>query len=121
MKIFSLLTSAFIPPIPSKIFMTELERMVATRAIGASFISNVYSEISIDKIALEIANVHFQASNIGLFSVLLVVLYGQYKYNMGAQSAKFENIQIYTQYDKTIREILFIVFLVFTRDVQNAV
>jgi hypothetical protein len=120
MKLVSLLTTAFIPQIPTNLFMTELERMVAKRAIGASFVSNIYSEISLDRIALEFANWHFQASNIGLFSILLIVLYGQYKYNMGTQNAKFEKLSIYNKYERGIRELLFILFLVFTRDVNSA-
>ena len=121
MKVFSLLNTAFIPPIPTKLVMTELERVVATRAIGSSFFSNLYSEISIDRIALEITNMNFQSANIGVFSVLLIVIYGQYKYNMGQNHEKLGNIPIYNRYQRIIRELLFIIFLVFTRDVDNAI
>ena len=121
MKVFSLLNSAFIPPIPTKLIMTELERVVATRAISTSVISNLYSEISIDHIILELTNLNFQISNIGLFSILIIIIYGQYKYNMGQNHDKLENIPIYNRYQRIMREVLFIIFIVFTRDVNNAI
>jgi hypothetical protein len=107
--------------------MTNLERLVASRAIGSTFISNLSSEISFERIIIE--GTHFNLhSNTWILSIALIYMYGQFKFNEGLlkQSEieieiKLQNIQIYDYYEKIIRNILFIFFLIFTRDVQNAI
>jgi hypothetical protein len=99
--------------------MTNLERMVASRAIGSSFVSTLSSETSIDRIIFEITNFH-TGNNVWIFSVAAICLYGHYKYSQG-MNTKLKNINIYDKYSKSIRECLILIFLVFTRDVQNAI
>ena len=98
-------------------YMTNLERMVANRAIGSSIISTLSNEASIERYLLEFSNIH--SSNVWIFSIVGICLYGQYKYLQGTNT-KLVDIPIYTKYERTIRELLFIVFMVFTRDVQHA-
>jgi hypothetical protein len=97
--------------------LTNLERMVVSRAIGSSFLSHLSAELSLERTLLEISNFHSQ--NLWMFSVIAVVLYGQYKYNQGQD--KFETIAVYDKYKVIVREVLLVLFLVFTRDVQNAI
>lgn len=97
--------------------LTNLERLVAGRAIGSSILSNLSAELSLERTFLEISNFHSQ--NVWMFSVIVVVLYGQYKYNEGQH--KFETIVLYDKYKIIVREVLVVLFLVFTRDVQNAI
>jgi hypothetical protein len=97
--------------------LTNLERMVVSRAIGSSFLSHLSAELSLERTLLEISNFHSQ--NLWMFSVIAVVLYGQYKYNQGQH--KFETIAVYDKYKVIVREVLLVLFLVFTRDVQNAI
>ena len=54
-----------------------------------------------------------------MFSVIAVVIYGQYKYNEGQH--KYESIAVYDKYKIIVKEIVFVLFLVFTRDIQNAI
>lgn len=113
-----LITTLFVPGT----IMTNLERMVATRAMGESFISNISSEISFERILIE--TTHFNlSSHTWIISVLTIYLYGQFKFNEGLRTkdTKLQNTKIYTKYDKFIKEVMFIFFLIFTRDLQNAI
>lgn len=96
--------------------MTSLERIVATRSIGHSFMSHVYSEVSVEKNVLGFINL--SSPNIWIFSTVAIVIYGQYKFNEGA---KFKQFVAYDKYNTIIREILMIILLIFTRDVENAI
>ena len=107
------LTSLFIPNVQ---VMTKLEKIVASRAIGNSIVSHLSSEISFEKILFEVSNIN--SPNLWIFSATAVILYGQYKFYEGS---KLRNIEVYNKYNKMIRELLVIIFLVFTKDVQNAI
>jgi len=96
--------------------MTNLEKLVAGRAIGSSVLSYLSSEVSLDKTLFEFANMN--SPSLLLFSAAAIVMYGQYKFNQGT---KLNDIEIYEKYSKFIRELLVVIFLIFTRDVQNAI
>jgi hypothetical protein len=98
--------------------MTSLERIVATRAMGTTFVNQLTSEISLERIAIELSNVNFHSNNLWVISVLAIYLYGRFQYYEGVQS-KLQDMEVYGQYKRLIREIMFILFLVFTRDVQH--
>lgn len=103
--------------------MTNLERMVASRAIGSTFISNLSSEISFDRIVVEAT--HFDLhSNTWILSIFIIYMYGKFKFNQGQTQEidrKLQKIKIYDDAEQFIRSVLFIFFLIFSRDVQNAI
>jgi len=105
--------------IPMPIGMTSLERIVATRAMGATIVNQLTSEISFDRVVLEITNLNFHSTNLWILSVLAIYLYSRFQYYEGVQS-KLQDMEVYGRYKRLIREIMFILFLVFTRDVQHA-
>jgi len=113
-----LLTTLFIPGS----IMTKLERIIATRAIGESFISNISSEISFERILIETTHFNFH-SHTWMISICVIYLYGHFKFTqgLGTKDTRIQNIQIYGKYNKLIQEMMFIFFLIFTRDVQNAI
>ena len=104
--------------LPMSTGMTSLERIVATRAMGTTFVNQLTSEISLERIAIELSNVNFHSNNLWVISVLAIYLYGRFQYYEGVQS-KLQDMEVYGQYKRLIREIMFILFLVFTRDVQH--
>lgn len=107
-------------PMPMPIGMTSLERIVATRAMGATFVNQLSSEISLERIVVELSNLNFHSTNLWVFSVLAIYLYCRFQYYEGVQS-KLQDMEVWGRYKRLIREIMFILFLVFTRDVQNAI
>ena len=102
------------------IMMSNLERMIATRAMGTAIISNLSSEYSLERVFLEVFNFNNHSQNTWLFSLIIIYIYGQLKFNEGT-IVKLKTIEIYDNYTKLIRKVLFVVFLVFTRDIQNAI
>jgi hypothetical protein len=99
--------------------MTSLERIVATRAMGATIVNQLTNEISFDKVIFELSNVNFNSNNLWVISVLAIYLYSRFQYYEGVQS-KLQDMEVYDRYKRLIREMMFILFLVFTRDVQHA-
>ena len=112
------LLQSFLLPNNSPI-LTNLERLVATRAVGSSIISNLSTEVSIERVLIEFTNLNFHTSNIfnstnvWVLSVLIMYIYGQYKLNQGVNT-KLKDITIYDKYYRFIRELFFIFFIVFT-------
>ena len=99
--------------------MTSLERIVATRAMGTTIVNQLTSEISLERIVVELSNLNFHSNNLWVISVLAIYIYSRFQYYEGVQS-KLQDMEVYGQYKRLIREIMFILFLVFTRDVQHA-
>ena len=110
-----LLLQSFLP-----MGLTGLERIIANRAMGTTIINQLTSEISFDRVVLEMTNLNFHSANVWILSVLIIYLYSRFQYFEGVQS-KLKDIEVYDRYVRLIRELMFIVFLVFTRDVQNAI
>ena len=100
--------------------LTGLERIVATRAMGATLINQLTSEISFERVILEMTNLSFHSTNLWIISFMAIYLYSRLQYFEGVNS-KLQNIEVYNRYNRLIRDLMFIVFLVFTRDVQNAI
>jgi len=105
--------------LPLNTGMTSLERIVATRAMGATIVNQLSSEVSFERVVLEMTNLNFHSTNLWVLSVLAIYLYSRFQYYEGVQS-KLKDIEVYDRYKRLIRELMFIVFLVFTRDVQHA-
>ena len=115
--IMKLLLQSFLP-MPTG--LTGLERIIANRAMGVTIINQLTNEISFDRVVFELSNVNFHSTNLWILSVIAIYLYSRLQYFEGIQS-KLKDIEVYDRYKRLIREIMFIVFLVFTRDVQNAI
>jgi hypothetical protein len=107
--------------LPINISLTGLERIVATRAMSSTIVNQLTKEISFEKVVIEITNMQVDsATNILVISVLAIYLYNRFQYYEGLQS-KLKDIKVYEKYTRLIREVMFILFLVFTRDIQNAI
>jgi hypothetical protein len=115
MKLFSILSHGFLPVSPLTT-LSKLEKIVITRAIGSSALTTLTSEWSVDKLAIDI----MQSNNMWALSIIIIYAYGYYKLSEMVKP-QLVNIPIYNRWSKNIESVLFIVFLVFTRDVQNAI
>jgi hypothetical protein len=106
--------------LPLNTGMTGLERIIATRAMGTTIINQLTTEISFERVMLEWSHMNFHSSNLWVISVLAIYLYTRFQYLEGVNS-KLETFEVYDRYKRLIRELTFIMFLVFTRDIQNAI
>ena len=112
----------FIPPIsiPSIVY-SELERIISIKAIIMSVMKNLKTEITVDRLVIEIVNYHSDPNTLFYISIILSYLYGQYKYMEGSQSSvdKFKQIESYVKIEKFTREICVILLFIFTKDIQR--
>jgi len=105
---------------PSSI-MTNLEKMITTRVVSQSIISNLSSEFSIEKIIIEATHFNYQSHN-WILSVFIIYSYGYFKYIEGMNTnTKIQQTKIYDKYNQYIRQLLFIMFIIFSRDVQSVI
>ena len=116
MKLFSILSKSFIPIAPLNT-LSNLEKIVVGRAIGSSVLSTITAEWSMDKIVIDLVSAH---DNSWILSILIIYMYGYYKYDQ-MQFAGLDDVPVYDRWSKSIKSILFVVFMVFTKDIQNAI
>jgi hypothetical protein len=118
------LSNAFLQ-VPNVMFplISKLEGIITTKAISTSFLTNLRSEFTIDRIFAEIAEMHYSFDYL-YFSIFLTYAYGYYKYTQGAESYqidKFKKIEKFDRIDRITKEIIFIFLFIFTKDVKNAI
>ena len=101
--------------------MTNLEKMITTRVVSQSIISNISSEFSIEKIIIEATHFNYQSHN-WILSVFIIYSYGYFKYIEGMNTnTKIQQTKIYGKYNQYIRQLIFIMFIIFSRDVQSVI
>ena len=112
--------SAFLPPIISqKIIITNLESIVTTRALTSSIIENINKEINIEQALLQILPMHFSVNSYIYFSIVLTFLYSQWYLYDESKYNKFEKISKFSKEKRIIKNIIFVLILVFMKDVQS--
>ena len=118
MKLLHIVSTSFLPNIlPSFTGLSSLERLVINNAIKSSIVSSITSEWSFDQILFNIFNA--QNNNMWIISVIAIYGYIYYKASL-IHNSKLKNIDIYDSWNKNIRDMFFILFIIFTKDVQNA-
>lgn len=119
-----------LPPIPRKHAMTHvssnsmlpftnLEGIITTRAFISSLIRNLSGEITWDKLILQMSYHH--PDSIVCTSISLLFLYAQWKYLRNYQSVtKLQKIDVFMHREALLKNIIFIILYVFTKDVSSA-
>lgn len=101
------------------LFGTDLEGIVTSKAFLSSLISNLRNEFTSDRLFMQLYYPHPE-----LFiyvSISLVFLYGQWKFYQGSQGLeKFQRMEGFIKREKLIKNIIFILLFVFTKDVMSA-
>jgi hypothetical protein len=107
------------PQVMLTIFGTDLEGIVTTRAFASSLFSNLRNEITGDRLFLQLYSPHSDA--LVYISMSLIVIYGQWKFHQGAQSReKFQKIDSFNKKEAFLKNLIFIILFVFTKDVLSA-
>jgi len=119
-QIISMPPLFILPTIPSIVY-SEVERIISLKAIITSIMKNLKTEITVDRLVLEIVNYHSDPNTLFYISIILSYLYGQYKYMEGSQSSidKYNKIEYYAKIEKITREICVILLFIFTKDIQR--
>ena len=103
--------------------ISKLESIVTTKAIYTSFLTNLRSEFTLDRVFAEISEMHYSVDYL-YFSIFLTYAYGYYKFKQGAESCqidKFRKIEKFDRVNRLTKELIFIILFIFTKDVQNAI
>jgi len=101
------------------IFGTNLEGIVTTRAFISSLVSNLRGEITSDKVLMQLYAP--DSYSIIYISISLIFVYGEWKFHKGSQSnQKFQKIESFAQKESCLKNIMFVVLFVFTKDVLSA-
>jgi len=107
------------PQIMLSIFGTDLEGIVTARAFASSLFSNLRNEITGDRLFLQLYSPHSDA--LVYISISLIVVYGQWKFHQGSQSReKFQKIKSFNKKETFLKNLIFIILFVFTKDVLSA-
>jgi hypothetical protein len=118
-----------LPPIPRKygithvssntmLPFTNLEGIITTRAFISSLIRNLSGEITWDKLIVQISYPH--SDSILCISISLLFLYAQWKYLKDSQSmTKLQKIDAFIHREALLKNIIFIILYVFTKDVSS--
>ena len=106
--------NAFIPPTPNRA-MTALEKIVASRAVGTTILSNISKEMSPDILMFKLSSVY--STDVFFLSLLVFYMY----HANHTSTNKFSGFPVYSQVSTRTKQVLFILFLIFTRDVENAI
>lgn len=103
---------------------TDLESIITLKTITSSIITNIRNEITLDNIFLEIVNSTHHDLNYILVSILSTILYGQYKFSKGVELRKINKlskIKKYNELNIRIRQLIFLILFIFTKDIPNAI
>lgn len=117
-----------LPPIPRKYAITHyssnsmlpftnLEGIITTRAFISSLIRNLSSEITWDKLIIQLSYPH--SDSVVCISISLLFLYAQWKYHKNTQTTKLQKIDVFTHREAVLKNIIFIILYVFTKDVSS--
>lgn len=101
--------------------VSQLERMIRLRVIGNEVIQGLSVELKGDELIANILNFDFEPRYYFLTTVILLFLYGQYKYNQGKEN-KLVALED-PEFRPTIRflkELFFVLAIIFAKDVESA-
>ena len=118
---------ALLPMLTNNIrpIITNLERIVSTKAVLSSLEVNLRNEITVERMVFQVVDFNLNNHNIYIFSTLFIlIMYGQWKYYDGfsvqTQIDKYRKIDKYSRMEKMTKELLFFLAFLLVKDVQSA-
>jgi len=114
-------TDGFLPPIiTEKLIVSKLESIITLRALTSSFFENINKELDLDRAILQILPMHFSSISYVYLSIVLSFLYSQWYFYDEINYDRFNKIEKFSKDKKLIKNILFVIILVFMKDIQTA-
>lgn len=114
---------AFLPiQITEKIITSNLETIITTKALTSSVFTNVRREMDIEWAFLQFSPMHIHPSTIYIYlSIIITVIYGQLRFYNGSQikEDKFKKIEKYAREERIIKNIIFLIILIFIKDIES--
>lgn len=117
-------TDSIIESLPTLPLASQLETLVTQKALFSSFITNIRQEITFERVAFQLTNIHYNHSIYFIGSVLIIYLYGQWKFfhgNSQIYSEKLRPFKRFTITERIARELIFIFIFIMFKDVESAI
>lgn len=113
--------NAFLPPIISqKIIISQLETLITTKAFTSSFFENMNKEIDFERAVLQFMPMHYSTlTGYVYLSIVLTFIYSQWRFYDALYYERFDKIARFSREKKNIKNIIFIIVLVFLKDIQT--
>ena len=115
---------ALLPPILlNKIVISNLETIVNSNAISMSIFVNLRREINIETAFLHLVPMNMSCTTCYIYlSIVLTVLYGQLRFYAGSQTkiTKFRKLERFTRVESVIKNIVFLIIVIFMKDIESA-
>jgi hypothetical protein len=101
------------------IFGSDLEGIITARAFISSLLTNLRNEFTGDRLFLQFY--YPNSDSLMYLSISLIFVYGQWKFYEGSQSIeKFQKIKSFNRKETFLKNLIFIILFVFTKDVMSA-
>jgi hypothetical protein len=106
------------PSVMLSFFGTDLESIVTARAFASSLFTNLRNEFTGDRLFLQF---YYPSSDSFVYlSISLIFIYGQWKFYNGSQGIeKFQKIQSFNKKERFLKNMIFIILFVFTKEVLS--
>jgi len=114
---------AFLTPITSKLIVSNLETIVSTKALSESFLKSMRRELDIEWALLQFTPMDIHPSTAYVYaSIVITVIYGQWRFYSGSQTKydKFKKIEKYAREERILRNIIFLIIMIFMKDIETA-
>lgn len=115
---------SLLPPIiMEKLIISKLETIISTNAISSSVIKSLQREVDIERAVLQFVPMHIPTNSGYIYlSIVLTVLYGQWRFYTGSQTKynklrkfdRFYNVEIF------IKNMLFLIAMILMKDIESA-
>jgi hypothetical protein len=102
-------------------FQSGLQKIVKTNAVVASLIDNIQIGMFSDKLLLDITNVNIGNTDVMYLLISGVFLYSQILATKNIKIAKFANIDDFKETKKIMTQIIFILYCIFWKGIDNAI
>jgi hypothetical protein len=110
--------------LPGLPIASELDSLVTKKALFTSFISNIRQEITFERVVFQLTNIHYNHSIYLIGSILVVYLYGQWKFfdgNTQKYSVKLRSFKRFTITERIARELIFVFIILLFKDLEPAI
>ena len=103
------------------ISVSQLERIIRLRVIGKEVIETISTEFKEDRLIMNLLDFHFEPRYYFLTTIMFIFLYGQFKYNQGKENkiVALEDPD-FKPSKRVFKEFLFILAIIFAKDVESA-
>ena len=109
-------TYAFLPR-----FSSQIQQLISSKAIAAGVVSSVSEELWTDNFLFRELLFNHRHTNLDIFYFGLLVFTLLSKEDMNSRLYKWKNLERFSTIEKNTKVVLFVIMIIFNRNVENAI